>query len=687
MPRTKLLVSALALALAGTGTAQAQDFTAVISFGDSLTDAGNVALVDGNPFTPPGSSFTTNPDSVYAELVAQAFGFSGTNSLSGGTNYAFGGACVRANSVTFTCGLSPGSFSLTSQLTGYLAANNGVADPNALYTMWGGANDIFTYAGLVGGGIITPTQAQQLTGLSALTMSGLVGTLQNAGANTIVVFNLPDLGSTPYAAAIGQQTAFRGLTFAYNSTLNDAIGQLGDGIIPINTFALFNEVLADPAAFGFTNTTGTACGTLSGSLACGPAGDPTYFYHWAAGTDTSFLFADGVHPTGGAHRLLANVVLATIEAPGQVSMAGELPLQVYNNHANFVNTNIFASARDGRSKGESTVYGQIQYGRHDFDATTNTAPFDSNVVTVTLGADVRASDNFTFGGAVSFGGTRGDSYGSDIDAKEVLASVFGVAHWGMGYISLMATGGTGSLDIERSIDFIASTRTEHGDTNERHFAGELAGGLAFGGDNLRHGPFLSWTQQRVQVQGYEEDSLDSTAMWFDGFTRNSSVGRIGYQIQGHAGSFRPFGHVAYAKEHEDDVVLVQAGSNTLNGHFTLPGYYSAEDWIEAEAGFGWALNDSTELTASYRGRFNDDFEDYNALTLGFRKEFGVAAPAPVEEVVAEPVQTCADLDDDGDGINNCDDKCPGTASGEAVGPDGCAVPAPEPEMEPKPFRG
>jgi OOP family OmpA-OmpF porin len=51
------------------------------------------------------------------------------------------------------------------------------------------------------------------------------------------------------------------------------------------------------------------------------------------------------------------------------------------------------------------------------------------------------------------------------------------------------------------------------------------------------------------------------------------------------------------------------------------------------------------------------------------------------------VQTCADLDDDGDGINNCDDKCPTTASGEAVGPDGCAVPAPEPEMEAKPFRG
>ena len=72
MPRTKLLVSALALALAGTSVAQAQSFSGVVVFGDSLSDAGNVAMVDGNPATPIGSSFTTNPDPVYAQIVADA---------------------------------------------------------------------------------------------------------------------------------------------------------------------------------------------------------------------------------------------------------------------------------------------------------------------------------------------------------------------------------------------------------------------------------------------------------------------------------------------------------------------------------------------------------------------------------------------------------------------------------------
>jgi OOP family OmpA-OmpF porin len=63
--------------------------------------------------------------------------------------------------------------------------------------------------------------------------------------------------------------------------------------------------------------------------------------------------------------------------------------------------------------------------------------------------------------------------------------------------------------------------------------------------------------------------------------------------------------------------------------------------------------------------------------------------APAAEPVPVPQKTCADLDDDGDGVNNCDDKCPGSQAGQAIGPDGCPVPAPEPEPVPeaKPFRG
>jgi outer membrane autotransporter protein len=72
--------------------------------------------------------------------------------------------------------------------------------------------------------------------------------------------------------------------------------------------------------------------------------------------------------------------------------------------------------------------------------------------------------------------------------------------------------------------------------------------------------------------------------------------------------------------------------------------------------------------------------------LGVRYTFG--GPAPVAPPPpAPPAKTCADLDDDGDGIDNCNDKCAGSGAGQAVGADGCPLPPPpEPVVEPKPYR-
>ncbi len=50
-------------------------------------------------------------------------------------------------------------------------------------------------------------------------------------------------------------------------------------------------------------------------------------------------------------------------------------------------------------------------------------------------------------------------------------------------------------------------------------------------------------------------------------------------------------------------------------------------------------------------------------------------PEPMAPVAPAPVApSCADMDDDGDGVNNCDDKCPGSEAGQTIGPDGCPVP-------------
>ncbi|WP_415252940.1 OmpA family protein [Thermomonas sp.] len=73
------------------------------------------------------------------------------------------------------------------------------------------------------------------------------------------------------------------------------------------------------------------------------------------------------------------------------------------------------------------------------------------------------------------------------------------------------------------------------------------------------------------------------------------------------------------------------------------------------------------------GDQEDAFGDILA-SIGMTIALGPEPTAPVAPAPVAPQQSCADLDDDGDGVNNCNDKCPGSQAGQTIGPDGCPVP-------------
>lgn len=84
------------------------------------------------------------------------------------------------------------------------------------------------------------------------------------------------------------------------------------------------------------------------------------------------------------------------------------------------------------------------------------------------------------------------------------------------------------------------------------------------------------------------------------------------------------------------------------------------------------------------------FERYSKASLGLvllgALVAGCAYTNDRRDRVAEviPAQVCGgDADSDGDGVTNCNDRCPQTLRGEAVDPEGCPLPV----LAPKPFRG
>ena len=619
MPRTRLIVGAVALALAAS-SAHAQRFSRVVSFGDSLSDAGNVGLAS-NPAGGASQSFTTNPDPVMVELLARYFGYANGPSLVGGTNFSFGGACARPAAAA-PCTNNPNPVTrLDAQIGTHLGT--GAADPRALYTVWMGANDLFGAIPVWASNPATASASASAGGIPVATaVIQQVGRLQAAGASNIIVLNLPDLGVTPQfssgAAAAASPLATLG-TISYNTALSQGLSQLGTGIIPINVFGLVNEVRANPGAFGFTNVTGTAC-----NIAALP-GNSSLFCNRnalvAPDAANTYLFADGVHPTGAAHRLLAEVAVATINAPTIVSMAPETAIAAYDDHGGAINTGLFDEYRFEREDGTVRGYFRATGSSGDITGDSFAPGAETGGFSLTGGANYQLNETFTFGLAASIGNQNFDPVGGRIDGNSVLFSGYGVLNFGGFYVNAIASGGTTNLDIARNIVLGPSVRTEGGETDADHVAAELNVGYVFDGETVTHGPFAGVVWQEVTVGEYAEDGITSTAMNFREFTRESMVTRLGYQAKADFGTLQPYARIAWNSEDEDGRTVVNAGSNSMGGRFALDGFAPGEDWTSADIGLGFTFSERFSGHVTYTGRFGDDVVDREALSLGLTLSF------------------------------------------------------------------
>ena len=262
-------------------------FTAIYVFGDSYCDVGNIYAATGGAVPAPpyaGGRFSNGP--LWLEHVAGAWGLPMKASILGGTDYAFGGAEVTAD-----VALGGGAFipSIPHQVALYLSQHGGKADPNALYILEGGGNDIVNATG---------GSPQQLAFQIAAGIAGIENQLRRAGARNFLIPNIFDLALTPIGRA---NAAFNtAAAIATNKTVGDllAIEELFPGvrITHLDSFDLFNAVLkTDPTNFGFTDPVNPCFNQITLTL----CSDPAHTFFW-----------DDIHPTVFGHSFLA----VTVEA-------------------------------------------------------------------------------------------------------------------------------------------------------------------------------------------------------------------------------------------------------------------------------------------------------------------------------------------------------------------------------------
>ena len=559
--RRTLLTAAIALAAAPAFAGPADSpFTQTIFFGDSLTDGGFFrSLLPANVQNVTGQ-FTTNPGFVWSQYLADYYDSNAnvawkatgaTPTLSpGGNNWAVGGARNGVDSVG-ALGYTP---SLASQYARYLSSGNTV-DPNALYTVWGGANDLFAVQA-------NPSQAQAIIGGAVTAQVGLVGALTQAGAQYILVPTIPDLGLTPSsraggAAAMAQGTA---LTNSYNSALFGGLASAGLHVIPLDTFHFLQEVVANPGAYGITNVTGTACQPqiTAQSLTCNPTSliDP--------GAPNSYLFADGVHPTSGAHKVIADFAISVIEGPRQIAILPRSAAMVGRARSQMVDGSV---GRMLASEGNGTHWWADLRG----DQQRSQDPgFDGPGLTGSIGIGWR-SGNLTYGAFAGYGRQDIDFGERRGDFRQTDAGVGGFvgwqqdAMWASGQLSWTKLG----YDVHRQVNLGQASRVHSGSPDGDNLSLGASAGWNFGDGALRHGPVVSVLAQKISVDGYVENSTESTALAYLDQDSDSLIGSVGWQasfaINDHV---TPYARLTWDREFEDAPLQAWAQSVSMPG--TLP---------------------------------------------------------------------------------------------------------------------
>jgi phospholipase/lecithinase/hemolysin len=302
------LLAGILTAVLAPALALASPITSLYVVGDSLSDSGNGFILTGATFPPPPYDQRASNGPVAAEYLASALGVPLAPSAAGGTNYAVLGAATGAvgipslppltteNSAALLYG-QPAleGTSLLTQTGGILAL--GPLDPSALFFVWGGANDLF----------IDPSEAT--VGGAINNLAAIISMLYGSGARQFLVPNLPDLSLTPYGLNLSpdERAGLQALSMGFNAGLSGAVTGLsvlpGIDIELFDTFDLFNAIVANPAAFGFSSAS-TPC--ITGNLLAGGSvcADPS-----------SYLFWDSVHPTTSAHQLLGNAFAAAVAEP------------------------------------------------------------------------------------------------------------------------------------------------------------------------------------------------------------------------------------------------------------------------------------------------------------------------------------------------------------------------------------
>lgn len=606
----------------------ASAYSQLIVFGDSLSDSGQFPDVERIFAKEIGNLRFTNREgpsylapSPYGEVstqrLADALGLgpllpstSVVRELAGlpdGTNYATGGYTTEdiLASITQPDGSEVSQAGITLRTRDGYLVSVGAADPDALYYINGGGNDFLD------GDVASPAEAAASAGTLADSIDALVA----AGARTIVVSNLPDVGATPAGLGSGNRAAFSALGEVFNQALGERLA-VYDGqvdIIRLNIPQLFDEVLAAPADFGLATNV-----PLTNVCFSDPACDVTPFGLAAGNPDPSkLLFNDTVHPTTAGQEILADYAFSLVRAPYVLSLAEELTSGALNAQQQSIVSELRPGMQiDGLRLFVHGDHRSDQANGFSEDGTPEATQSGAGVgVVVPLGQG-------WLGAAVTQREADMDDDAAQFDLEGQAFSLFARQHLGRVGVQAIVSQGNFDLDLDRQVALGMAERTLRGESDADGWAAELRVDyrLTASDSPWYTAPFVAYRHIEGEIDGYREQGSAANALIVSDQEFEQRSMELGLMMDRSVeGGFGLFGEFAWGKYLEDErdgaeVRLASLPTNSWSGESVER---EDDNYLRFDAGLRVQLGDAM-LHAGAGVQGWDELTPHFQLGAGYR---------------------------------------------------------------------
>lgn len=644
-PRS-LLASLIACAVVPVAAAP---YSRIIAFGDSLTDVGQ--LPDpGSPIVEVGDSLlptaglrltnrvgptylpTEPTGDIAIQHVSRALGLGEIRpsspllpgALSGefaGSSYARAGALSSEILASITAeGGATVSYgdSLETYRDGYLIENSR-ADSQALYYLNGGANDFLQ------GGVNDPQGAAAV----AANLADGVNALSEAGAKYIMVSNMPDLGATPLAWALGQSnpaapTGLTQISTLFNQSLYQELDSTNANVVVLDTEGLLTHVRADPQRYGFEAINTCFDNSRDGSSCIA---DPDHGLAGVSPNPDVMIFNDDVHPTARAQSLIADYTLSVLNAPADIALLPILGLELIHADLQFQQTMV-----EGARKLSTSKNWQSSLSVSGSDHTINNSLYDTRYKgdseRFALNIQREMNKNWHTGGnlIVSRGEFQSETSASRINIENATASLFMLFNDGR-----YRSSGSLSYTFLRYADLYRHSplgpldnRFDTGDTEGSALNAHLTTSydISFTGGQWEYGPHIDVLATRLEVDDYNDSPGSVTALAVDSQKWDSlRVNLATYaRYSSEDNTVSVTGKIGLMNEHginSEDVGLRMQSLDVDSGY--LPGYKaSSKSAVAAQANITYSPNGLTSLSLAYHSISGEHEQQSVALGMSLR---------------------------------------------------------------------